>query len=58
MLVVHHIATDGWSMGLLWQELSEGYAALLADRPPYGQRSRWTTRRTPAPSATGSPRVR
>ncbi|MER5374850.1 amino acid adenylation domain-containing protein [Streptomyces sp. NPDC002553] len=34
VLVVHHIATDGWSMSLLWQELSEGYTALLRDVPP------------------------
>ncbi|WP_329200686.1 MULTISPECIES: non-ribosomal peptide synthetase [unclassified Streptomyces] len=33
VLVVHHIATDGWSMGLLWQELADGYTALAQGRP-------------------------
>ncbi|MFI9063943.1 amino acid adenylation domain-containing protein [Streptomyces sp. NPDC053429] len=33
VLVVHHIATDGWSMGLLWQELADGYTALSEGRP-------------------------
>ncbi|MGW7193051.1 amino acid adenylation domain-containing protein, partial [Streptomyces sp. NPDC054838] len=33
VLVVHHIATDGWSMGLLWQELADGYTALAQGGP-------------------------
>ncbi|MFE7777026.1 amino acid adenylation domain-containing protein [Streptomyces sp. NPDC057445] len=32
VLVVHHIATDGWSMGLLWKELADGYRALAEGR--------------------------
>ncbi|MFF2079240.1 condensation domain-containing protein [Kitasatospora sp. NPDC058162] len=33
-LVMHHIATDGWSLRLLIDELSAGYAALLAGKDP------------------------
>ncbi|MFJ9773538.1 condensation domain-containing protein [Kitasatospora sp. NPDC101157] len=33
-LVMHHIASDGWSLRLLTGELSAGYAALLAGRDP------------------------
>jgi amino acid adenylation domain-containing protein len=34
LLTIHHIATDGWSQGVLWSELSQVYAALHAGREP------------------------
>ncbi|MFC4147347.1 amino acid adenylation domain-containing protein [Micromonospora mangrovi] len=33
VLTLHHIAFDGWSAGVLRQELRAGYAALVAGRP-------------------------
>jgi len=33
LLVLHHIAADGWSIGILWQQLSSIYAALLNSKP-------------------------
>jgi len=34
LLDIHHIATDGWSMGLLLAELQELYGATLSGSPP------------------------
>ncbi|WP_037345186.1 non-ribosomal peptide synthetase [Sciscionella sediminilitoris] len=34
VLVFHHIATDGWSLGPLWHDLATAYTARLAGSPP------------------------
>ncbi len=34
MLVMHHIASDGWSMAVLYRELGECYEAFTHDEPP------------------------
>ncbi|MBD0385108.1 MAG: amino acid adenylation domain-containing protein, partial [Nostoc sp. C3-bin3] len=33
LLMMHHIASDGWSMGILWKQLASLYEALLSDKP-------------------------
>ncbi|MBW4669172.1 MAG: amino acid adenylation domain-containing protein [Cyanomargarita calcarea GSE-NOS-MK-12-04C] len=34
LLVMHHIASDGWSIGILWEQLAAIYEALLNNNPP------------------------
>ncbi|OFA06937.1 non-ribosomal peptide synthetase [Duganella sp. HH101] len=34
LVTVHHIVSDGWSIGVLMQEMVELYAAFIAGRPP------------------------
>ncbi|MET0397113.1 MAG: amino acid adenylation domain-containing protein [Longimicrobiaceae bacterium] len=34
LLAMHHIVTDGWSLGILFREISALYAASLAGAPP------------------------
>jgi amino acid adenylation domain-containing protein len=34
LLVMHHIACDGWSIGILWEQLAAVYEALLNNNPP------------------------
>ena len=33
LIVRHHIASDGWSLGVLWQEMSDLYSAFSAGQP-------------------------
>ena len=33
LLVQHHIASDGWSMGILWEQLTQLYLAFLEGKP-------------------------
>jgi amino acid adenylation domain-containing protein len=33
LLVMHHIASDGWSMGVFWEQLTQLYTAFLNGRP-------------------------
>ncbi|WP_331744338.1 condensation domain-containing protein [Kitasatospora sp. NBC_01300] len=33
LLVIHHIACDGWSLSVLWQEFSAAYGAAVDGRP-------------------------
>lgn len=34
LLVIHHIISDGWTMGILWKELSQAYTARLTGAEP------------------------
>ncbi len=33
LLVMHHIASDGWSIGIFWQQLAAVYEAFLSGKP-------------------------
>lgn len=33
LLVMHHIVSDGWSIGILWQQLTDVYQAFLSGKP-------------------------
>jgi amino acid adenylation domain-containing protein len=53
VLVLHHVAADGWSLGVLQRDLGELYAAEVAGRPPalpelvvrYGDYAAWQRER-------------
>lgn len=38
LVIMHHIASDNWSMGILWEQLGELYTAFLENKPnPLGE---------------------
>ncbi len=55
VITMHHIVTDGWSMGLLFSELAELYDAAVHQRAPrlpelplgYGEFAAWQRAHTP-----------
>ncbi|MFB6889876.1 amino acid adenylation domain-containing protein [Kitasatospora sp. NPDC056327] len=56
LVALHHIAADGWSMGVLVRELEAFYAGGTLPEPPvrYADFAAWQ-RRTPADSRSGRP---
>ena len=34
VLVIHHVATDGWSLGIFARDLAQAYAGAAAGRAP------------------------
>jgi amino acid adenylation domain-containing protein len=52
-LVMHHIAADGWSVGILWKEIGTAYRSFASGSSPdfpdnklrYGDYARWQRRR-------------
>ncbi|MFI9237350.1 amino acid adenylation domain-containing protein [Streptomyces sp. NPDC053079] len=60
LLAVHHAVTDGWSNGVLTEELAAGYTDLCAGRPDrtppppvqYGDYARWQRERLDGPELT------
>ena len=60
-VMMHHIVTDGWSMGVLWAELAVLYEAALAGQPcplpplglQYGDYAAWQRQRADSGAMAG-----
>lgn len=57
-LVAHHVIADGWSMGVLWQEIAAGYRdgpdADLPEPVPFSAFARWLDERAGSAGAAAS----